>query len=461
MEIEQQNKLNIIKDLFIEEECSPENLKRLVDKSKPFLKIEGKSGKIIIEPSFQFTIKDRVIIYLIGRYFVKELGLDDGFSIDSRTISEDLDIAQTTISGPLGDYVKNNIVQVKNGSHSIKYYKIENELDILTGKYITKKETVNATRVKIRPKISVGRAKRNQSNNLKIKDELSEPLSAEDLEKELKKHDLTIDHFHSVFNIIDGRIILMRGWTGYSTTESNVKATLLFLTGNKLLYGLDEVASSELRKALIESGLTLKNHSTTLKGYSAYVVHKKGPIGSTKTSYRITLIGIQKGIKLIKDIVENTSNFDLEFKQKTSSPKNEKPENINIGEEELEKGIHHFVEQNSIDKDKLRTFFDFQKESVSICNQLKENTRKTAQLKTLMLLGILLKKVYDVSSFSGKDTLKKSRITYDRLDLLDRNKHYKIYFSRKPKSAMRLNYAGEKKALEMLKEYLEEGQCTL
>ena len=458
MTTESQNKLNIIKDLLVEEECGPEDLKRLVDKSKPFLRIEGESRKIIIEPYFQFTTKERVIIYLIGRYFVKGTNLDDGFQITSRAISDDLNIAQTTISGPLGDYVKNNIVEVKNGSHSIKYYGIENELDALTGKYITKKGTANPTRTKIRPKTSFGKVKRNQSN---IKEKLSESLSAEDLEKELKKHDLTIDHFHSVFNIIDGRIILMRGWTGYSTTESNVKATLLFLTGNKLVYGLDEVASSELRTALIESGLTLKNHSTTLKGYSAYVVHKKGPIGSTRTSYRITLIGIQKGIKLIKDIVENTSNFDLEFKQKTSSLKNEKPENINIGEEELEKGIHHFVEQNSIDKERLRTFFDFQKDSVSICNQLKENTRKTAQLKTLMLLGILLKKVYDVSSFSGKDTLKKSRITYDRLDLLDRNKHYKIYFSRKPKSAMRLNYAGEKKALEMLKKYLEEGRCTL
>ena len=224
------------------------------------------------------------------------------------------------------------------------------------------------------------------------------------------------------------------------------------------MYGLDEIDSSELRNALIDSGLPMKNHSTTLKSYSIYVIHKRGPIGSTKTSYRITSIGIQKGITLLKDIIENTSNFDLVFKQKVRI---EKAEKIEVNNEELKSGIDHFVKQNSINEDNLRTLFDFQNHSVRICNPLKENTRKILQIKTLILLGILLKKVYDVSSFSGKDILKNSRITYDRLDLLDKNKHYKNYFSLKPKSAMQLTYAGEKKALEMLKEYLEKGECKL
>ena len=458
MKSDSQEKLNILKDLVVDEKHSLEDLRRLVEKSKPFLKIENKSGKIIISSDFPFTINEKLVIYLIGRYFVKELGLDDETQITSRNISDNIDIAQTTISGPLGDFVRKKIIEIKENSYSIKYYEIENQLDTLTDKYLIKQNTtVKATLKRKKTKTSSGRSKRKKLIK-PAKDKASRIVDEESLEKELKKHNLTLNNFYSVFNINDGRIILIRGGKGSSDRETHVRGTLLFLTGNKLLYGLDEIDSSELRNALIDSGLPMKNHSTTLKSYSIYVIHKRGPIGSTKTSYRITSIGIQKGITLLKDIVENTSNFDLVFKQKVRI---EKAEKIEINNEELKSGIDHFVKQNSINEDKLRTLFDFQNNGVRICNPLKENTRKILQIKTLMLLGILLKKVYDVSSFSGKDILKNSRITYDRLDLLDKNKHYRNYFSLKPKSAMQLTYAGEKKALEMLKEYLEKGECKL
>ena len=41
-------KLDILKDLIVDEEHTLEDLSRLVEKSKPFLKIESKTGKIII-----------------------------------------------------------------------------------------------------------------------------------------------------------------------------------------------------------------------------------------------------------------------------------------------------------------------------------------------------------------------------------------------------------------------------
>ena len=80
----------------------------------------------------------------------------------------------------------------------------------------------------------------------------------------------------------------------------------------------------------------------------------------------------------------------------------------------------------------------------------------------LMLLGVLLKRVYEVNNFSGKTLLKDSRTSYDRLDLLNSSKYYGKYFSaNKPKSVMQLTYAGEKQAIEMLKSYLEKGICQL
>jgi len=162
---------------------------------------------------------------------------------------------------------------------------------------------------------------------------------------------------------------------------------------------------------------------------------------------------------LVKDIIENTSNFDIPFKGRVKS---EKAEAISISDEELNESITNFASENKIDEERLRTLFDFQKDGVRICMPIKEATRKIMQIKTLILLGGLLKKVYDVSSFSGKDFLKNSRTSYDRLDLLDTNKYYRKFFSvNKPKSAMQLTYAGEKKALDMIKIYIDKETCDL
>lgn len=449
-----QEKLDILKDLVVDEEHNLEDLKRLVEKSKPFLKIENKTGKIIISPDFQFTISERIIVYLIGIYFSKELGLNQDVQITSRFISENIDIAQTSISGPLGDYVRKKIVSSDEDSYAIKYYEIENQLDFLKKKKEgiknTPKNRTTAPRKKTKPK---------KNARKKLLQKIEKNIDEETLKNELRKYNLSRKDLSSVFNIANGHVILIRGWKGDSNTESQVKSTLLFLTANKLIYGLEEVNSSELRKCLLDVGVPMNSHSTTLKCYSTYVIHKTGPIGSTNTSYRITSLGFQKGIILFKDIIENTSNFDLKFKRKIKS---DKAEEISVDEKKLNQNIPDFVKQHDLNKEVLRTLFDFQKDGIRMCIPLREKKRKIIQIKSLMLLGVLLKSVYNVNSFSGKNLLKYSKVSYDRLDLLDSNKHYKKYFSiNKPKSAMQLTYAGEKKSIEMLKEYLEKEECQL
>src|SRR3989344_6703743 len=225
MKSDSQEKLNILKDLVVDEKHSLEDLRRLVEKSKPFLKIENKSGKIIISSDFPFTINEKLVIYLIGRYFVKELGLDDETQITSRNISDNIDIAQTTISGPLGDFVRKKIIEIKENSYSIKYYEIENQLDTLTDKYLIKQNTtVKATLKRKKTKTSSGRSKRKKLIK-PAKDKASRIVDEESLEKELKKHNLTLNNFYSVFNINDGRIILIRGGKGSSDRETHVRGT--------------------------------------------------------------------------------------------------------------------------------------------------------------------------------------------------------------------------------------------
>ncbi|GAH89306.1 unnamed protein product, partial [marine sediment metagenome] len=151
--------------------------------------------------------------------------------------------------------------------------------------------------------------------------------------------------------------------------------------------------------------------------------------------------------------------FDLKFKSRITK---EISDIISINEDKLNQNINSFTKNYDLDEDRLRTLFEFQKEGIRICSPLKDNIRKSLQIKTLMLLGVLLKKVYDVNNFSGKILLKGSRTSIERLDLLNSNKSYMKYFSaNKPKSAMQLTFAGEKKAIDMLKSYLEKEDCQL
>lgn len=450
-----ENKLDILKDLIVDEEHTLEDLKRLVDKSKHFLKIENKTGKIIISPDFPFIVSDKIIIFLIGMYFSREYGLNQDAQITSRFISENINVAQTTISGPLGDYVRNKIVSADDNSYFIKYYEIENQLDQLTDKYILKKK--GAPKAAVKPK---SKNVRKKEEHRKIKPKTEKEINEDSLKNEIDKHNLTEDNLHSVFNVNGGNILLLRGWKGSTSTESQVKATLLLLTANKLFFSFDEMDSSELRKSLIDTGVPMANHSTNIKNLATLIIHKRGPIGSTITSYRITPLGFQKGIVLIQDIINNSSNFDIQFKHKII--KKEKAATISIDEKKLNQNITDFVKELELKEERLRTLFDFQTDNVRFCLTLKEGKRKMLQIKSLMLLGIILKKIYDVNNFNGKTLLQISRISYDRLDLLDSNKNYQRYFStNKPKSAMQLTYAGEKEAIKMLKEYLDKENCKL
>ena len=452
-------RLDILKDLLVDEEYTLEDLRRLVEKSKPFLKIESKSGIIIISPEFSLTVKEKILIYLIGIYFSNELGLNKEVQITSRYISDNIEIAQTTISGPLGDYVKNKIIGIENNSYAIKFYEIEKQLNSLTEKYLLKMKN-NTT---ITPK-KVRFIEKKKTNNRKktsevVSQKIEKPFQEESLKNKIVKYNFTMDDLYSVINIDDNKIILLRGWKGSSNRESHVKASFLFFTLSKLIYDLDEINSSELRNSLINTGVNMENFSSTLKNYSKYIIHKRGPKGSIKTSYRITSLGFQKGITLLKDIIENTSNFDLKFRSRITKKISDK---ISINSDELNQNIVIFAQDNEIDEEKLRILFEFQKEGIRICSPIKENIRKNIQIKTLMLIGVLLKKVYHVNTFSGKTLLKDSRTSSDRLDLLNSNKSYIKYFSaNKPKSAMQLTYAGEKRAMEMLKSYLEDEACQL
>jgi hypothetical protein len=454
-----EKKLEIIKELLVDEEHTLEDLRRLVKKSKPFIKIENKTGNIVILPQFSFTIVEKVILYFIGTYFSKEMGLNQDLQITSRKISESLDVLPTSLSGPLGNLVTSQIVSKDNESYHIKYYEIENQLDILTNKYLINKETFNEKQVKKTKEYSKSMVKRKKSIKKDYDKILKREFDRDQFLESLNKYNISEDEFNSIFNIDKKSFILLRGFKADSIIERHVRSTLLVIFANKTIYGQDEMDSSSLRRILENSGVDeLTRLSTSLKHISNLIIHKRGPIGSTKTSYKINNLGIQKGIIIIKDILNNTKNFDLSFKsnviRETAPP-------IRIGNEELMKNIKEFAKRNKIEEEKLKIAFDFQPDSLRLLIKFEEKIRKPLQIKSLMILGILLKKIYNIDSFDGKKLLKNSGISYDRLDLLDSNKKYSNYFSKGSKRAIKLTFAGEKQAMEMLRDLIKKNSCKL
>ncbi|MBU0459655.1 MAG: hypothetical protein KJ771_02500 [Nanoarchaeota archaeon] len=454
-----EKKLGILKELFVHEEHTLEDLRRLVNLSKPFLKIESKTGEIFVSREFPLRVPERAILYLIGIYFSREAGLNKDIQITSGVISENIDTIQTTLSGPLGDLINKRIIFKDKESYLIKYYEIEKQLDFLTNKYLVNKEFTNSIQPKQKKIAKKSIIKKSKTRKIVSKDEkIKQQLPEDVVEEDLKKFDLSIDQLNTIFNQDKNNIILLRGFKCTNYREEHLKSSLLLLTANKLFCGQSEIDSSLFRENLNLSGVHLRNISTTLKNFSTDIIHKRGPIGSTNTKYQLTSLGLQNGIILIKDIINNTSNFSPQFKRQLRV---EKASPIKIEQNKLLENIQSFAKHNEIDENKLRTYFDFQPDNLRILIGLKEKVRKTAQIKTLMLLGVLLKEVYQINNFDGKTLLMISRINCDRLDLLDSNKYYNKYFSKKSKAAMQLTYSGEIHAIKMIKEYVKKQDCEL
>lgn len=118
----------------------------------------------------------------------------------------------------------------------------------------------------------------------------------------------------------------------------------------------------------------------------------------------------------------------------------------------LNENIERLSKLVELDKEKIMSIFDFQEDMPRLLEEPKESTRKKKQIKALLLLGIALKKIYNQDIFRPLIILKRSRIPAERLDHLNVNKEFRKYFSGSL-IELQLTYLGEKKALELLKEF--------
>lgn len=122
----QESEKEILRDLVLKEENVIGKLKELVSLSKKFFMIEEKTGNIVLSNDIKLKNKDKITLFLIGRYFAFKLGLIDKQPLTIAELSEQLQIPKTTLSAPLGELVSEvKVRKDQDLSYSIVYHKIE------------------------------------------------------------------------------------------------------------------------------------------------------------------------------------------------------------------------------------------------------------------------------------------------------------------------------------------------
>lgn len=139
-ESEYEKKKDILEEIILKEEDVLAQLKRLVKLAKPFLKIDGNTGRVVISENFSLTHPEKLFLALVGKYFGRHYGILEDEVIGVGNLSDDLGVPITTLSGPLGRLVESHLVdKLGKNTYRVNPYKIEVTLQELARKYLKKK----------------------------------------------------------------------------------------------------------------------------------------------------------------------------------------------------------------------------------------------------------------------------------------------------------------------------------
>jgi DNA-binding MarR family transcriptional regulator len=140
---EYDKKKEILKDILLKEEDVLAQLERIVKLAKPFVKIEEKTGRIVLASEFPFTNNEKAFLFLLGRYLAYHSGVVKETTANMSDISDGLGIVATTLSAPLGRLVRDHVVtKTQKDRYQVNPYKIEAVLKEISQKRTTVKKPV-------------------------------------------------------------------------------------------------------------------------------------------------------------------------------------------------------------------------------------------------------------------------------------------------------------------------------
>jgi hypothetical protein len=451
------DKSKIFSRLLVDEDLGEREFKEIAELSSKYIEIHKCTGDIYIKNRDSYTISQRLEILLVGLWISQELKLLDSLAVTCADLAEKLGEKQTSVSGPLSKLVKSNIVTKKDQAYSLNPFRVKSLLKNLESPNISssldRAHKKNRT-PSLKPKVPKKRVYK--SKQIKID---KEKLGEEIIQNELKKYNLSEADLERIFNIDNNNIILLKKPENTNIRVTHLKSSLLLLTANKIYFGDNEIESSVLRRQLENAGITgLTNLSTALKGFSECIIHKRGAKGNTLTNYKLTNYGYNYGIKLIKDMIFGTNEFNL-LAKKGSRKRIKKPTQeflINLDEDKLNDNTDYFCRINSIEKEKLLSKFELKNDGVRILFRIDKSARKHKQIDTLLYLGVILKEIYKISKFDCAVLLKNSHQPHERLDLLPRNPTFrKCFAANNNVRDMELNYNGLQLGKKMILEVCE------
>lgn len=133
-----EEKKKILKEIITGEEDILLKLKRLVGIAKPFLKIEEKTGRVMISTDFEFTNADKIFLLLLGKYFAMHYGILKNHTLTLGDISAELSIRRTTLPAPLQRLIKDGTIEKpeERNKYRVNPYKAEYTLRRLSEKYL-------------------------------------------------------------------------------------------------------------------------------------------------------------------------------------------------------------------------------------------------------------------------------------------------------------------------------------
>lgn len=101
---------------------------------KNLLVIEDNTGRVIILNKDKFKNMEKLTLLMLGKFMAYVGGVIQTPEVDIQTISDELGIVKTTISGPLGELVKKNILLKKESKYKFNEAYVKEEAQKLLGK---------------------------------------------------------------------------------------------------------------------------------------------------------------------------------------------------------------------------------------------------------------------------------------------------------------------------------------
>jgi len=152
MNNEKKSKEEILKELLLTEEDTLKKMKTLIDKTKALVKIDQKTNKIVVSPELNFSNPEKVILFLIGKYFSKELGVSKKEGMDIQELEKESGIKKTTLSKPLGGLLNSGYIgHDVEKRYFVHHYKIEEIVHSLHNKFIDKAPSAKGIKIKYKP----------------------------------------------------------------------------------------------------------------------------------------------------------------------------------------------------------------------------------------------------------------------------------------------------------------------